>query len=86
MEKKVTIVSETGLHARPAAIFVKAANDFQSQIEINHKGKSCNAKSIMSVMGMGLTKNTTVTLVATGPDEEMAIDTLGHLIENNFSN
>lgn len=80
MEKIVTILNEEGLHARPAGILVKAASAFESNIEIN----SVNAKSIMSVMSLGLTKDAEVTLKAEGTDAEEALNALSELVNNKF--
>ena len=50
MEKKVTIINETGLHARPASMFVKKASEFKSSVELIYGGEKVNAKSIMGIM------------------------------------
>lgn len=81
MEKRIVIKNETGLHARPAAMFVKEANQFESNIEIEANGKSGNGKSIMSIMSLGITKDTEVTLKAKGHDESEAISALESFIE-----
>ena len=61
MEKIVVIKNETGLHARPAGMFVKKASEFTSTIEVKCKGKVVNAKSIMGIMSLGLGKGEEVT-------------------------
>ncbi|MBT3984076.1 MAG: HPr family phosphocarrier protein [Bacteriovoracaceae bacterium] len=76
MEKVIEIKNETGLHARPAALFVREATKFNSDITIAAGGKKGNAKSVMSVMSMGITKNTEITLTATGDDEQNALEAL----------
>jgi len=80
-EKQITIQSEEGLHARPAGLFVKKASEFSCEIELKAKNGTANAKSIMSVMGLGLDKGAQVTLVANGVDASMAIDSLSQLLE-----
>jgi len=77
VEKTVTIELDTGLQARPAAQFVQEANRYSSHIFLEKDGKKINAKSIMGLMSLAITKGETVTLIADGPDEEMA---LNHLI------
>lgn len=77
VEKTVTIELETGLQARPAAQFVQEANRYSSHIFLEKDGKKINAKSIMGLMSLAITKGETVTLIADGPDEEAA---LNHLI------
>ena len=81
MEKKLIIKNETGLHARPAAMFVREATQFESNIEIEANGKSGNGKSIMSVMSLGITKDTEITLKVKGQDENEAIKALESFIE-----
>lgn len=85
MEIKVKVLNEEGLHARPAGVLVKTASKFVSDIELNAEDDSANAKSIMSIMGLGLTKNSEVTLSASGPDAKEALEELKTLFENKFS-
>ena len=54
MEKIVTIKNASGLHARPAGMFVKKASEFKSTVEVKAKNKVVNAKSIMGIMSLGL--------------------------------
>lgn len=84
MEKQVTILNKTGLHARPAAEFVKLASRFKSEISILVGTKVANAKSIINVLSLAATHGTVLTLKADGPDEAEAIDTLSSLIERKF--
>ncbi len=80
----VTIVNLTGLHARPASVFVKAANKFKSNITIISGGKNINAKSIIKVMSTALVQGTDITIQADGEDEVEAVDTLVKLIKSGF--
>lgn len=82
VEKQVTIQNKTGLHARPAAEFVKAAGKFASNITVVKDGKEANAKSIMSVMALGASQGSQVTIRAEGPDAEQAVDKLVALVES----
>ena len=86
MMKEISVRLENGdgLHARPAAIFVRCASQFQSKIELEGKGQKKNAKSIMGLMGLGLEKGDQITLRADGPDESPALEALQTLIKNNF--
>ncbi|KXS47228.1 phosphocarrier protein HPr [Halanaerobium sp.] len=79
-EKKVTIVNETGLHARPASQFVKKAGKFKSDIKIVFEDKEVNAKSIMGVMSLGIGQGKEITLKADGEDEKKALDSLEDFI------
>ncbi len=84
VEKTLTIENKTGIHARPASIFVQTAGQFNSVITIKANGKSADAKSILKIMSMGLVKGTEVTISAEGDDEADAVDALAKLIESRF--
>ncbi|WP_432402306.1 HPr family phosphocarrier protein [Wukongibacter sp. M2B1] len=84
MEKLVKVLSESGLHARPAAILVKTAAQFNSAINIEFNGSSLNAKSIMNILSLGLKKGDEMKIIVNGEDEEEAMETLVKLIESNF--
>lgn len=87
ISKSVTIINVTGLHARPASEFVGKAKTFASKITIrnvtaNHP--AVNAKSIMRILGEGLSKGTLVEISADGEDESRAVEELVALIESGF--
>ena len=82
--KEITILNATGLHARPASMFVQEAGKFKSDIYVIKEGKKINAKSIMGIMAGGIAKGTQVTIEAAGDDEEQAVETLVALIESKF--
>lgn len=84
MEKTISIKNESGLHARPAGMFVKKASEFKSNVEILAKGKTVNAKSIMGVMSLGLAQGEKLTIIANGSDEEEAITELVDLVSGGF--
>ncbi|WP_432665952.1 HPr family phosphocarrier protein [Wukongibacter baidiensis] len=84
MERVIKISNESGLHARPAAIFVKTASQFNSGINIEFNGSSLNAKSIMNILSLGLKKGDEIKIIVNGTDEEEAIETLVKLIESKF--
>ena len=68
---KVDLVVEnkTGIHARPASVFVQTAAKFKSKIQITANGKTVDAKGILGIMSMGLKKGTAITISADGADE-----------------
>ena len=66
------IQDEQGIHARPAGILVKAANEFQSDIQVDKDGKKGDLKRIFGVMGLGIKKGDNVQVIIEGPDEEAA--------------
>jgi len=84
IEKEIIIKLEDGVHARPAAMFVEKANQYDSDIKIKKDDIEVDAKSIMSIMMLGLTYGTKITLVAQGDDEEDALECLFTFVENNF--
>ena len=85
-EKTTTVLNKTGIHARPAAVFSSAAKKFQSNITVTNLSaepvKSGNAKSIIQLMTMNLTKGTQISLKAEGEDEQAAVDALIALVES----
>ena len=77
--REITVKNEVGLHARPATYFIQKANEFKSGIWVEKEERRVNAKSLL---GVGIMKGTTVTLIADGSDEKEAVDALAELIEN----
>ena len=80
LSKEIVIMNKTGLHARPASEFVKAAAAFKSAITIEFKEKRINAKSILHVLSSGIAAGSTIMLSAEGEDEEQAVETLSDVI------
>ena len=83
-ERTTTIVNELGLHARPAAQFVRMAAQFSSNIELARDANVVNGKSIMGVMMLAAECGAVVVVRATGDDETAAVDALVALIEGGF--
>jgi phosphocarrier protein HPr len=84
MERTVTLRSKSGLHARPAAIFVQRAKEFRSQVTLTKNGKTANAKSILSVLTLGAEQGDQVALKVDGEDAEVALDKLASLLEEDL--
>ncbi|MDF2682160.1 MAG: HPr family phosphocarrier protein [Brevibacillus sp.] len=81
MEQKNIIVQlSQGLHARPAATFVKIATTFASEIKLLKKEKVINGKSIMGIMAAAIAKGEEITLIADGADEKEAIAALEKIL------
>jgi phosphocarrier protein HPr len=82
VEKVFTIKNETGLHARPASMFVQKAAKFKSVIKLQKEGKEANAKSIISVLSLGASKGSNITISCAGEDENEALEALVDLLDN----
>ena len=83
-EATTTIENKTGIHARPASVFVQKASSFKSKVQLKAKGKTVDAKSILMIMSMGLVKGTEITICADGPDEADAVAALKKLVDDKF--
>jgi phosphocarrier protein len=75
-QETVEVVHPEGLHARPAAEFVKLANRFKSSVRVRFNGREVNGKSIMAVMGLGANYGARVELVVEGDDAAEAFQSL----------
>jgi phosphocarrier protein HPr len=83
-EITLTVQHKVGLHARPAALFVKTACCFQSDIQVAKDSHTANAKSILSVLGLAAEQGAVITVRAEGPDQDEAVAALQALVESNF--
>lgn len=83
-ETTLRITNPTGLHARPAAQFVQKAAEFTSRVRIAANNKVADAKSILSVMSLGLAYGSEIVVSADGQDEEECIEELTALVQSNF--
>lgn len=83
--REVMIDNEVGLHARPATFFIQKANEFKSAIWVEKDDRRINAKSLLGVLSLGITKGSRINLIADGVDEEEAVTALIELINSNFS-
>ena len=73
IQKSIQIKLETGLEARPVAMLVQVASQFESTVYLNADNRKVNAKSIMGMMSLGLASGEEITVSADGKDEEAAI-------------
>ena len=69
-----------GLYNRQATYFIQKANEFKSSIWIEVEDRKINAKSLLGVLSMGITKGTRVSILAEGPDEEEAVKALTEML------
>ena len=74
ISKEITISLENGLEARPVAMLVQVASQFDSSIYLEAGDKKVNAKSIMGMMSLGLDTGEKVTAIVEGSDEDAALE------------
>ncbi|TMC82415.1 MAG: HPr family phosphocarrier protein, partial [Chloroflexi bacterium] len=84
LETQLTLTNPTGLHARPASLFVQTAGRFAARIEASGHGRQTDATSIMGVLSLGLRQGDTLTLRAGGTEAEAALKALEELVQANF--
>jgi len=84
IKQTVRLLNKVGLHARPAAMFVQAANGFKSEIKVEKKGKEVDAKSILGILSLAAEYNDEVMIKANGEDAEDAIRKLVDLVNSKF--
>ena len=85
ISRDITIQNSVGLHARPAIFFIQKANSYKSSIWVEKDERRVNAKSLLGVLSLGITKGMTVTLIADGADEVDALNGLEALIVSGFN-
>jgi len=83
--KEVVVQNQVGLHARPATFFIQKANEYKPNVWVEKDERNVNAKSLLGVLSLGITRGASITIVAEGPDEEDAVSGLVDLISSNFS-
>jgi phosphocarrier protein HPr len=84
IERSVTVSNQPGIHARPAALFVRKAAEYKSEVFVKHGDLTVNGKSIMGVMMLAAETGAELLISATGPDEEQAVDALVTLVRSRF--
>jgi len=84
-EKKAIVLKQVGLHARPATFLIQKANEFRCSIWIEKEERRVNAKSLLGVLSLGVAQGATISIIADGPDEVEAVDSLCELIFSDFA-
>lgn len=84
VHKEMVILNELGLHARPAAMFVKLANEFMCEIMVEKGSEQVNGKSIMGIMMLAAGKGSKIKVIAEGPDALEAVNEIEKLIKSKF--
>ncbi len=83
IKKKLTIKNPQGLHARPASIFVRIANKFESDVTVKKGVEKVNGKSIMGLLALAASEGSVVDIEVSGPDSEQAMKELESFLMND---
>jgi len=84
MTKELVVINKSGIHARPAALFVKTANRFGSEVFVEKDGEKINGKSIMGLMMLAAGPGSKVTIHVKGADAAAALTELEALVKRKF--
>ena len=85
ISKEVTVLNSVGLHARPATYFIQKANSYQSSLWVECGDRRANAKSLLGILSLGITKGTRIRVIADGQDEADAVEGLSNLVLAGFN-
>jgi phosphocarrier protein HPr len=85
IEKDLSIPNRLGLHARPAAMFVRIASRYRSEIWVSKEGEEVNGKSIMGLMMLAAGQGSTLRIRCEGPDADKAMEDIEALIKTGFN-
>lgn len=85
VSKSVIVLNQVGLHAKTATLFIQKANEFKAAIWVEKDARRVNAKSLLGVLSLGITRGTEITLSAEGTDEAEALSVLTSLISSGVS-
>ncbi len=79
--REAAVMNQVGLYARPATFFIKKANEYKSTIMVEKDERKVNAKSLLGVLSLGVTRGSVITISAEGPDEQDAVVALCAMVE-----
>jgi phosphocarrier protein HPr len=82
IKRELIVKNQQGLHARPAALFVQAANKFYSRITVRRDGEEVNGKSVMGILMLGVEKGSLIIVEVDGSDAEQALTELEKIINS----
>ena len=85
LEKEITIVNRLGMHARPAAMFVRIASRYRAEVWVEKEGEKINGKSIMGLMMLAAGQGSKLKICCEGPDADKAMGELEELIAAKFN-
>lgn len=86
IKRQITVQNAQGLHARPAAVFVRIANKFESDVTVKKDTESVNGKSIMGLLVLAATEGSTIEIETNGPDAEQAMKELEYFLLHDPEN
>lgn len=84
IQKTIVLTNPKGIHARPSAMILKTAENYQSEITLSKDGETANAADIMSILALGAMHGDTLVLTADGSDEGEALQHLIEVFERRF--
>src|SRR6478672_9478087 len=85
IEKEITIINRLGLHARPAAMFVRIASRYRSEVWVEKEGEQINGKSIMGLMMLAAGQGSKLLIKCEGADADKVMEELEELIQKKFN-
>jgi phosphocarrier protein len=85
ISREMTILNKHGMHARPAAMLIKTAGQFVSDIYIEKEGNRVSGKSIMGLLTLEMYQGSIITVHAEGPDAQDALDAIEELVRSKFN-
>ena len=85
IEKEITVINRLGLHARPAAMFVRIANRYRSEVWVEKEGEQINGNSIMGLMMLAAGQGSKLIIRCEGPDADKVMEELEDLILKKFN-
>ena len=85
VSRTIVIKAKTGLHARPATMFINLATKFEAEIMVKKDTNEIDAKSIIGILSLAARQGTELEIIANGIDEQEAVDALVNLIENEIN-
>ena len=86
IRKEITVGLPDGLEARPVAMFVQLAGNFDSMVTVEYKGRKVNAKSIMGMMSLGIARGESLCVITEGADEAGAMERIMNYLSGEAAN
>ena len=84
VQAQLTLTNRLGLHARAAAVFVRALTGLNAQVTVSWEGRSVNGRSVLELMTLGAPQGSILEVQVSGPDAEAALAALTTVVENRF--